>query len=538
MPIYYLDEALRDAHLSATQEKAGLRGLTESQQRAVELLKNSLKGSVVLGGVQGPPGTGKTSIVEANTRVLVDEALHARENTLVVYVAPTNHLVHEAFRRVARQLFMEGISPREIVESVRVYGSRIKPWSGKEGSLKLGNTALRREDLERLVSRVPEPSNDFAPVRLVFATEYQRVSPRLPKGEVYGAIRYIVDEASRSPFYRVFITLAQKLVRQPEAYFPKSMVVLGDPKQAIAVQEELKIYKVPLLMDYVKSRLERLKLKDKYYVFLDTTFRLPGPTEEPISRGFYEGRLKAYERFEKRFRKIARFLGGETLNIAKKKLANAGVDLADSRAKQVLNAIDEALGAGDPILVFKTERFPPGETFHPKRARIGYVASMYLNIILNIVEEGVRNVAVTAPYSDITSSIGYWARKSLRRLGKQYEYTLRYSTVHGIIGGEAEAIVTVLGKEWTSNKELRTRYIDYDNYYSTIYFREPQVLNVQMSRHKLLLVVIGDIDGLETQARTLHHSLKRHDYSWIHKTMKAINDLTQRGKALKVETPQ
>ena len=264
---------------------------------------------------------------------------------------------------------------------------------------------------------------------------------------------------------------------------------------------------------------------------------MPGPTEEPISRGFYDGRLKAYERFEKRFRKISPLLGGETLNIAKNRLAEAGVDLADSRVKRVINAIDEALSAGDPILIFKTRWFPRGETFHTERARIGYISSMYLNIILNTVEEGVWNTAVTAPYSDITNSIGYWARKSLRRLGKQYEYTLRYSTVHGIIGGEAEAIVTVLGKEWTASEELRTYYIDYDNYYSTMYFREPQVLNVQMSRHKLLLVVIGDVDRLETQARTLYHSVRRHGYSWIHKTMRALNDLTQRGKALKVETP-
>ncbi len=492
MVMYYIDRAFKIAYESSLREY--MPRTVDSQEKAIDLLIRTLKGDVVLAGVQGPPGTGKTSVVELGTRRIVHDIISSREKILVLYVAPTNHLVVEAFTRFTAQLFRRGYNINQVLELVRVYGSRIAPCSSE--SVRIGDKVIDCSRFKELMSTI-----NPATVRFVFATEYQRVAPK-----IMGApdeIRYIVDEASKTPFFRVFLGIAQKIIRQPEAYYPKSMIVLGDPEQAICIQEEYRRYKIKLLMEYVRERLERLGLRENYE-FLDTTFRLPSPTEEPISIGFYEGKLRALESFTVRYKRyISSFIGGDVFNIVRRRLSKL-IDIHGSIESRVINGIEEALSSPTPILVFKTGRFPQGDTYEPLRAKVALVSSLYLLVLSSILggEKPLYEVGVTAPYSDLSYSVDYSLKRLL--LGTSYRGGFIATTVQAMIGGEADIIVTMLGKEW-SPRDLLRGYPFYDVYYETMYFREPQVLNVQLSRHRLLIVIIGNTVELQNTARVLEN---------------------------------
>jgi len=61
-----------------------------------------------------------------------------------------------------------------------------------------------------------------------------------------------------------------------------------------------------------------------------------------------------------------------------------------------------------------------------------------------------------------------------------------------MLGGEDDIVISMLGKEWISGTN--------DDEEVTIYFREPENLNVQLSRHKLMLIVIGNLQTLRNSA--------------------------------------
>jgi len=61
-----------------------------------------------------------------------------------------------------------------------------------------------------------------------------------------------------------------------------------------------------------------------------------------------------------------------------------------------------------------------------------------------------------------------------------------------MLGGEDDIIISLLGKEWSA----RANYDEGE----TIYFREPENLNVQLSRHRLMLIVIGNLQKLRNSA--------------------------------------
>ena len=520
MVMYYIDRSFKIAYESLS--KRYIPKTVASQEKAINLLIESLKGNVTLGGVQGPPGTGKTSVVELGTRRIVHDIISSREKILVIYVAPTNHLVIEAFTRFIAQLFREGYSISQVLELVRIYGSRIAACSSK--SIKIGDTVVDCNRFKELMSTI-DPNT----VRFVFATEYQRVAPKITREP--DEIRYIVDEASKTPFFRVFLGIAQKIIRQPEAYYPRSMIVLGDPEQAITVQEEFRKYRIKLLMYYVRDRLKRLGL-EKHYVFLDTTFRLPAPTEEPISIGFYEGKLRALESFYIRYdRYLSSAIGGDAFNIVRRRLSKL-IDIHGSVETMVVNGIEEALSSRIPILVFRTKRFPSGDTYEPLRAKIAFISSLYLSILSSIAGGGepLYRVGVTAPYSDLSYSVDYSLKKVVSEESCRSAFIA--TTVQAIIGGEADIIVTMLGKEWNPiGLSYGYSIASYDIYYETMYFREHQVLNVQLSRHRLLMIMIGDNYLLEKTAKSLE-SYKPYAKAGqsISRTMETINDtLYKRG---------
>lgn len=467
MTFYFLDRAIREAPRSAEKERRW--ELFDAQQRAIKLMVESVEGDLRLGAVQGPPGTGKTSVVEAFAKDKLADFMVSESKDFIVYVAPTNHLVFEAFLRVSAQLMKAGYDIRSLTKSLRVYGSRIRPFRDKAIKIE-GITA---DEIQQLVGDIDHD------VRIIFATEFQRISTRLSSVKP-GRIHIVADEASKSPFFRIFLPLAEKIAREPEEYYPYSLLVLGDPNQAITVPEEYREMRVPLLMGLVKSILREKNWLDDYWIMLDTTFRLPSPSENPISYGFYDGRLIARYFAQERMKVVKEALL-DNIDKIRRKLKEAGI-MGGFPLEKILGGIEEAVSTYSPIIVINTQQpFRSGDTFDPERVKFATLVATIFQAAA--VESNFSySVAVTAPYCDIVDSVAFKFRKAgLPRPAA--------TTVQSIIGGEADIIVAPLGKEWATSSP--------DDLMTTIYYKEPEILNVQLSRHKSVLALIGDINRME-----------------------------------------
>ena len=141
--------------------------------------------------------------------------------------------------------------------------------------------------------------------KIVITTNYQRVFNKIESGEYH----ILIDEASKSPLHIPFQSMANEILK--EKAINGSISIVGDPKQAISLSEYYRgNRKRFLMMEYFLRGLmginatdmisdgdilirAKKELGEKRFVFLDTTFRLPGPTHNAISNGYYDRQLKA-----------------------------------------------------------------------------------------------------------------------------------------------------------------------------------------------------------------------------------------------------
>ncbi len=492
MARYNVCELLASAWRRAEATRSGGRvlRLNASQQKAVEILVRVLKGSAKapLGGVQGPPGTGKTSVVESFVHDHMADMLEDMVDELVIYVAPTNHLVAQAFERVIAALLTRGYTIRDIVDHVRVYGSKMTVRDCEK--IFRARSVDEAPPNEASVKRVIYGSVDPGVVRVVFATEYQRVSGRFTSQP--DRIHLVVDEASKSPYYRAFISIADAIMRYSD--YPASLVALGDPEQAITVPEAFRAQRVSLLMNKVMSLVRQHGLERDNFVMLDTTYRLPGPSEQPISHGFYDDRLRAYEPARWRLRSLHELF--EDARAKVEQMLRSMVSWSTELDK-LFNAVYEAVTSEKPMVIVETGRFTSSRmasTYDPRRTKLGLEVSLILQAYARAARElgsyMEPSTMVIAPYSDIATNVAFNFRHSY---GRYLEPPLS-ATVQAVIGGEADAVVAILGKEYSGRSEHEP-WVD-DSFYQTMYYNEPQVLNVQLSRHHKLMIVIGAVGQL------------------------------------------
>jgi len=428
-----------------------------SYRQAYGLALRVIRGDeeIPLAAIQGPPGSGKTYVVERMAEEYLAEEFFTGED-LVIYIAPTNELTWEACARVLSRI-LRRLAPdderercrvvRELPYLVRVLGYKIRSVG----------TALRGKcgDGVKLSEMVDLKVGEF--VRLVFTTEFQR-----PYIKSTRDIKLIVDESSKSPYFRAFIPLVRRISSKEFRDYPVSMVVLGDPQQAIMSEGYGRDI---LLMNVAKKYLG-----ERNYIMLDLTFRLPEPSEYPISMGFYEGRLRSVVNRHDRLKGLS--LNSDELLRILNRYVNVGSDL-----QMVVEALEEAINNSIPLVVFETPQFEPGDTLDRLRAKLGFYTSLALSVWLE--RYGIhRSLAVTSIYTDLPQAVGF----ELRRRGLSVDRM----TVQALIGGERDFVVTMLGKE----------YRDVADEYATMYAREPELLNVQLSRHRALMAVIGCVNCL------------------------------------------
>jgi len=453
--------------------------VSEEYGRIAEAVKKTLlrEAFLPLMAVQGVPGAGKTTIL-MNILLGALNGLDARVKLL--YTAPTNALVTETLVRVMAILRDGGYSYSEIFKMIRVYGSKIpsEPTVSRlEMVLKKRGINESAADLVSLISR-----SLYAPIdgetKLILATESQRVSSKslAESGFRFSAFH---DEASRSPLYHLFVPYMDKLVKG-DVDVISSLVVVGDPFQAISVPQAFIQSRYPLLA--VQAVACAIKNSDypKQYQQLRYTLRVPKPLHLPIKEGFYSNeellRGQCIDKLEL-----------ESVVDVKARLEGVQFDVNRCRSgirkekfREICNYLDAAINGRVGLVVVDTMSFPPGTNFDEWRARFALEVLKGLKAGLEGYE---GDVLVTAPYTDMVNYIA--TRAGIERLHRVKVYT-----VDSVLGGEAPIHIAVLGKEWIT-QESTTYYFDY-----------PNLLNVQLSRENSIKIIIGDIT-------TLSHAFKK-----------------------------
>jgi len=449
--------------------------------------------------IWGPPGTGKTT---AFAKALEDTLPDIqREPSVVLYIAPTNKLVAEMYQKIAGAYKVAGFSKEDFIDQIKVYGSQFKAY----------------RDFAKQFRKI-DPKT-----KCILTTPYQ--TPYLPLLSDVNEIHLLIDEASKSPLHVPFIPLVPELSHYLTNESSERLVsvnVAGDPNQAIGIGElrgrrDLLLFlrlAVGLLghpaPDYnnIQEVLERAvkELKGRYLSILDTSYRIPHPSEKPISQGFYDGILKSEENAEKRLE------GLWDRNLAE------NLKTVDETFRKVVSKLEEAITTGrNVIYVHMSNRCYTyrGELFDEQRAKAG----LYFAVALSRIT-GERVMSVTT-YSDQAQRMKHLlSRNIMPKVGNiGAREKINILTAHKALGSEENHIVVVLGKEYSTSFGL----LGADD--ETIYYAEPEVLNVQLSRHKKILIVIGNLQRLINTVSRIHSSYGTTLYMNLKKTAEELLNL-------------
>jgi len=468
--------------------------LNPSQRHAVDVIKTAYDSRDV-GLIQGPPGTGKTSVIVSSIEELIGKL--DRNNEVLVYVAPTNKLVHDVLADILPILYNIGYATLDdIVKAIRVFGSD-----------------FNYKDVPKVRSQIDKD------VKIVLTTDYQKFYVNFKDAIERGfSFTFLVDEASKAPLYRFLTPIAMELIRADKSQSKlsiDSLSVVGDPMQAISKKPLYRLHREYLLMTSILKRLvsdlnpdfeSQLKRspssfyqnllnhasKLKNFVMLDTTYRLPDPSHKIISKGFYNDLLRAFYAINTRLtynsELVCKF--GDFVNW-------------DTIAKKIKDAVKNDIGVIYIRHKDSAYKGTQGENIDRVRAYAAVRAAIAASVITG------KNTTIIPIYRDMVNYISFLmsAEDSLAQyIGKLRDYNIRISvaTAHSFLGAEDENVVLVLGKEYLPHGS-------YIYYGPTIYFNEPEIFNVQFSRHKVLLIIIGNVERLVKNCNEVikrYHSTK------------------------------
>jgi hypothetical protein len=479
---------LRDLLEKAEAMKSALHiQLDGTQSNGVSYVMDVVRRGGMSVGV-GPPGTGKTVIFNFAQREVFDRL---SKDEVVIYVAPTNRLVEECATRTLAHLLARGLTWPELMGLVRVYGSRFKAEPLREG------------------------------VKLVFTTPYQPGALR-SLVKMKDAVHLMVDEASTTTLHEPFIEIAMSMVeaiKERRLGWLRSFSVIGDPMQAVTEEygswkEKLKLLIVGRILKTSIPQDEEaiieedpskiFELAERYapslgvkYFFLENTYRMPKPTELLVSEPFYGGLLKGVESYEQRLKDVKR----EQPSLVSSVLGSCKL-LKDEARKAIDNALDSRI----PIVYLRDSG--PAYAYTVQEGLIGRRPREIEE--LDIVRSGLACevaayllastaprtwVEVLTPYVEMKAQIQLGLRRLVRGgLEEELRRRVRVSTIHSALGSEADIVVVAMGKEYKGVDE------------ETMYFRIPELINVQFSRHRRLLVIIGNVERLARGFEKVGHA--------------------------------
>ncbi|WP_048162117.1 AAA family ATPase [Thermoplasma acidophilum] len=457
----------------------------DSWKKAINVISKNMDNGRI-GIVQGPPGTGKTTIY-ANAFSRYFDKLG--DGNIIVYIAPTNELVYDMFKKVGSEYAKRGAIDR-ISHEVRVYGSIF--------------------DQDPSIRSIREPPS--METKIVLMTNYQRLYP----GNNRFNYNVMIDEASKSPLHTAFIGLANQLAKDE---LDGSISIVGDPMQAISLGPYQGSARRMLIMSYLLAPMlnhssrdlndrellaeaKRSAIRGSSFEFLEVTLRMPSPSEEAISKGFYDNDLRAY-------RSASQILHS---NYEANKLRELATEKEQMR--KITEKVEELISTGRCILYERVNEKKSydsnyyrkyGLTYDPTRAELG------IETAIALAAGTGKHTTVITTYVDQQIQMDLLMRRKYGYILEKYGIRdqISFSTTQSFLGAEDDNIVAVLGKEYsistyTQNYSTST-YNEGDP--STIYFNEPEVLNVQLSRHKMLLAIIGNLSILASQAAKQDQSM-------------------------------
>jgi len=446
--------------------------ITEDLKKAFGIAKKIYldEGERPYGASRGPPGVGKTTVAEAvMTDSKIEEALR-EGNTVFLYEAPTNELVTSVFERLLSLKVDDCDTAKEFLRSVRLYGSLLPPPFISENNDELLKTCQKEinPDMLREVvgGRITED------VKIAISTEFQRVSARLRTKKLFSLF---VDEASTSPLYLPYTPLsdlALKDLMEESRGVLRHLFVVGDEMQAIGLEEEYRHDENLLILPKVRELLEKDELLESLFKHIGTTLRLPEPTEKPLHKGFYEelGGLRAYYKFYDRVNTLQ-------LNQWQERWEKCNnIDIPFN----VLNTVELALSSSQPLIIINTkESYQPSERVEPYRVKIAIGLAALFRCLYPQLE-----IAVVGPYQDLVlvAKLNYGSKYG------RFGY-VHFATINTMLGKEADIVIAMLGKERYGGGDMQT-----------IYFQDPNLLNVQLSRHRAMLIIVGDAIRLRNVA--------------------------------------
>lgn len=441
---------------------------SSSLGQAVNLVTKSINnGGISL--VQGPPGTGKTTVFEQSFNEVFDQI---SSDIVILYIAPTNKLAADMLSRIAGAFKSRG-KEKDITKEVRIYGS-----------------LFDYSQCEKMLDKVDKD------VKIIISTEYQR--PYFPTEK---EVCLLIDEASKSPLHQPFITMTNQLLNVAGRGPLRCISVVGDPKQAISVRSEYrgsgrKLLLMENLMEgYLTSsghdtsnqditELARKYLRGNVYEFLDLTYRMPHPTEEAISSAYYGGSLRAAYDVSTRLKGL-----GEP-NVASK------LSAVNDKFRKTVEICQEGLSTQRGIIYVKVEQDYPFDDmsdmmlYEENRAEAGLYFATCLSAVTG------KNCAVLTTYIDQCQQMKLLFQKNfvpkVKDIIPEIQRSVSFGTTHSWLGSEEDIVIAVLGKARAGGSS------------STIYFNEPELLNVQLSRHRRILCVVGNLTALRNTAKKLN----------------------------------
>jgi len=476
--------------LSKSSEIPRLSTSDPSFNRAIENIRRAIQNHYI-SLVQGPPGTGKTTAILGSISYVLDSL---RDDEVILYIAPTHELGVEFLRKFST--FAVGIGGwgynlKDLLKMVRIYGSRY--------------------DYTGVNDLVKTPDKN---TRIIITTEYQR-----PPIREKAYIHIIVDEASRSLVHRALTPAVRALI--DHVYWKRSisgsLSIIGDPMQAISVDVSVRVFllmntaihslrknkdpgynatRPPIDPESVKELLRWAELNLEEFARLRSTHRLPDPIHSPVSHGFYDDDLNPIASISDRLRSM------EMKNI----------HTGDSSIDKVIEEIHGILSTDVGFIVISHKRYAyeNGE-YDATRAKLGLAYGVAMANVTG------RKVSVVVPYREMLSQMRLSYLHRFKSLVKRGEVEI--TTIHRILGGEADAIVAILGKEYAGKDE------------KTIYFNEPETLNVQLSRSRGPMIIIGNIERLKNNAKKMDQQERTAKYRPIWLTCEKIEELVEKGIA-------
>jgi len=489
MAVYSFDEIIDEARSKLSSFIPPDRIHREASDEIINVIKRG-------GGINvtiGPPGSGKTTTIGLTLSKMYKEL---DEKEAIIYTTTHNSLVLEAAEKTMEQLMKNKVGVEEIEESIALFGSQFS-------------------------YRKPSKKAKF------FFTTFYQPAPLKELLKEKERVHLIVDEASTAKLSQVFLPISQALnakfaeMKEINTSFLSSLSIIGDPMQAILISEHNWVK--PLILKIIKGVIQDpsdrkmveeepdliLDLAEEYlpksglsYYFLRKTFRLPRPSQLLISLPFYRNKLEAQRSIK-------------DIKIEKDDVSLEGFVKNTKLLKKVVDGVDNAIDSKIPVVYLKDENPTPYindivKKFDEKRATIAVELAAYLSKALY-----EKKIMIVNPYREMVSQMDYQLKSKFNADKRKVE--LR--TVHSALGTDADIVIAVLGKE----------YMNVGGGGKTIYYNIPQALNVQLSRHKGLVFIIGNVEDVAKTANKLK------EYSYVGRIEDAIDELSQMGSIISAE---